>query len=58
MCSVINDPENWYSKSFDCMILKLFDVFSHVVEPDLSYDIYRMMWSTVADQITKHREIV
>ena len=43
MYSVVNDPENRYSKSCDCMILKLLDVFYHVTKSDLSYDEYRML---------------
>ena len=43
MCSVIDDPENQYSKSRDCMILKLLDAFYHVTKSDLSYDEYRML---------------
>ena len=58
MCSVIDNPENRYSKSCDCMILKLFDVFYHVTKSDLSYNKYRMSWNTVHDHISEHREIV
>ena len=43
MCSVIDNPENRYSKYCDCMILKLLDVFYHVSKSDLSYDKYRTL---------------
>ena len=43
MCSVTNDPKNRHSKTCDCMILKLFDVFHHVTNSNLSYNKYGML---------------
>ena len=56
--NVISEPENRHSKHYDCVVLNLINVVYHLTKSDLSYDDYRMVWSTVYDRLIRHREIV
>ena len=56
--NVVNDPQNQHSKNYICVVLNMLNVFYLVTKSDLSYDYYRMLWSTESNQITKYCEIV
>ena len=58
MINVTSDPENQHSKDYYYVVLNLLDVFNHLTKSDLSYNDWRMMWSTVYDRVAKHHKIV